>query len=130
MRANRPFLESALNTNVVELRFRRRRTKPGWKGFRRMLCTNNRTILNSAPGRIALHFDPPTSQPPFTPSNYNLVTTWDLFWQEYRNINCDACDIITIIPVNTEEEIASFWNYFNLYLESMSPGQKINFMNT
>lgn len=129
MKVTKAFLQSALNTNVVELRFRRRNPKPGWKGFRRMLCTNNRVILNSAPGRIALHYSPPSQFPPFIPGNYNLVTAWDLFWQEYRNINCDACDVITLIPVVTEEDIKKFWEYFNIQLESMSPGQKVAFMN-
>lgn len=130
MKVTRPFLESALRSNVVELRFRRRNAKPGWKSYRRMLCTNAINILNSAPGRIALHFKPPSQPPPFVPASYNLVTTWDLFWQEYRNISCEAVDAITVMPVSTKEDIDKFWNYFNLYLESMAPGQKVTFMNT
>lgn len=129
MKATRPFLYSALQNNVVELRFARRHMKPGWKGYRRMLCTNAMHILNSAPGRLALHFKPPSQPPPFNPNSFNLVTTWDLFWQEYRNINCDQCDVITMMPVVSKEDIDKFWNYFNMYLESMSPGDKVNFMN-
>ena len=130
MKVTRIALEAMLNKNVVELRFSRRHLKPGWKQYRRMLCTNNTQLLYSAPGRIALNYQPPSRSPPFVPAHYNLVNTWDIFWQDYRNISCDAVDVVTMIPLTNEEEADKFWNYFNLYLESMSPQQKMNFMNT
>ena len=129
MKIGRTALFMLLKENVVELKFHRRHKKPGWNDNRRMLCTTNTKILNSAPGRIALHFKPPHGPPPFNAANYNLVTAWDLFWQEYRNISCEACDVITVMPIKTTEEQDEFWQYFNHYLESMGGGQKTNFMN-
>ena len=130
MKMGRTALYTLLKENVVAIRFHRRRQKAGWKDYRRMLCTTDTALLNSAPGRLALHFKPPGGPPPFNPTDYNLVTAWDLFWQEYRNISCESCDVITIMPIKTPEDKAKFWEYFNHYLESMGAGQKISFMNT
>ena len=130
MKMGRGALYALLKENVVEIRFHRRHGKPGWKDYRRMLATTDTTLLNSAPGRLALHFKPPHGPPPFNAADYNLVTAWDLFWQEYRNVSCENCDVITIIPIKTAEDKTKFWEYFNHYLESMSAGQKISFMNT
>jgi hypothetical protein len=75
---------------------------------------------------MALHFKPPTHAPAYNYWAKNLVCGWDLFWQEYRMIPAESCDIVTIIPTKPEEK---FWNYFNLYLQAMSPSDKVQFMN-
>lgn len=126
MRLSQSGLLSLLQQNVVELRFQRRRIKPGWSGYRRMLCTNDTQILNSSPGQIALHFKPPHGPPPYPWMVKNLVCTWSLFWQEWRMIPVETCDVITVIPTRPPE---TFWNYFNIYLQQMIPSQKIEFMN-
>jgi hypothetical protein len=54
---------------------------------------------------------------------------WDLMWQEYRYVGCESVDVVTVIPVRTKEEQDSFWQYFNNYLQSLSPQQKLGFMN-
>lgn len=129
MKLTRGGLYALLKENVVELKFRRRNKKQGWSDNRRMLATTDTSLLNSAPGRIALHFKPPSQPPPFNPASHNLVTAWDLFWQEYRNISCESVEVITVIPIKSTDDKQNFWNYFNKYLESMSAGQKIGFMN-
>lgn len=122
-------LKALSKDNVLELKFLRRHPKIGWKPHRRMLGTNATKILNSAPGHIALHFKPPTHPPPYFEGHYNMVCMWDLLWQDYRNVSCDWVDVITVIPVKTEEEQANFWQYFTMYIEAMSPQQKLIFMN-
>lgn len=126
MRVSQGQLLALLESNVLELRFFRRRSKPGWNDARRMLVTNDRQILDTAPGQIALHFKPPTHTPPYNWRMKNLACGWDLFWQSYRMIPVESCDIVTVIPTRPPEK---FWNYFNLYLQAMSPSEKIAFMN-
>lgn len=127
MRVSQGQLLALLENNVLELRFFRRRNKPGWNGARRMLVTNDKQILNSAPGRLALHFNPPTHAPAYNWRGKNLGCAFDLLWQEYRMIPVESCDVITIIPTKPPEK---FWEYFNIYLQAMSPSDKVQFMNS
>lgn len=126
MRVSQGQLLALLQNNVLELRFYRRNVKLGWNLTRRMLVTNDYQILNSAPGKLALHFKPPTHAPAYNWRVKNLACAWDLFWQDYRMIPVETCDVITIIPTKPPEK---FWNYFNLYLQAMSPQDKVEFMN-
>jgi len=116
--------------SVVEVKFRRRKQKPGYSIDRRMLCTNNWALLTSMPGRIALNFKPPTHPPPYNAKAKGLVTTWDLFWQQYRNISLDNYVVISAMPVQTEEDRTKFWAFFNAVLQDMSGQQKIGYMNS
>jgi hypothetical protein len=125
MRVSQGQLMALLESNVLELRFFRRHFKPGWNDARRMLVTNDKQILDTAPGRIALHFKTPTHAPAYNWRVKNLVCGFDILWQEHRMIPAESCDIITIIPSRPPEK---FWNYFNLYLQAMSPSDKIQFM--
>jgi hypothetical protein len=119
-----------LQQSVVEVRFKRRRGKTGWKSYRRMLCTNNLNLLNSNEGRIAFNFrHPKGGSLGFNPKAKGLVISWDLMWQDYRMISTDAYDVVSIVPVRTPEEIAAWWVYFNDHLQDMSSGEKIQFMN-
>ena len=126
MRVSQGQLLALLESNVLELRFYRRHPKAGWSDTRRMLVTNDKQILNSAPGKLALHFKPPTHAPAYNWRVKNLACAWDLFWQDYRMIPAESCDVVTIMPTKPPEQ---FWGYFNLYLQAMSPGDKIQFMN-
>jgi len=123
-------LKDVLSYSVVELRFRRRRFKPGWTDYRRMLCTNSHDLLNSIPGKIALHFRKPTKRPKYNTNQYKLITAYDLFWQEYRNISPETHEILAVMPVRTDQEIEKFWQYFNEFLSQMSGSDKIKFMNS
>lgn len=125
MRVSQGQLLALLENNVLELRFYRRRPKSGWSATRRMLVTNDYALLNSAPGKLALHFKPPTHAPAYDWRAKNLACGFCLFWQEYRMIPVESCDVVTIMPTKPPD---TFWNYFNIYLQSLSPTAKIEFM--
>lgn len=125
MKASLPTTRSLLLSNVVEIKFFRRRLKPGAPPTRRMLCTNSLALLNSIEGRLALNYKRAINSPKFDPTQKNLIITWDIFMQDYRCINMVACDVIQVIPANKE-----FWKYFNEKLAGMSAAQKIGYMNS
>jgi hypothetical protein len=124
MKVSLPTLKNLLLNNVAEIKFFRRRPKPGAGPTRRMLCTNSLQLLNSTEGRLALNYKRALQMPKFDPNQKNLIITWDIFMQNYRCINMQACDLIQVIPANTE-----FWKYFNEKLAKLSAAQKMNFMN-
>ena len=124
MKVALPTLARLLQENVLELKFIRRRPKPGASPTRRMLCTNARMLLDSAEAREALHYTPSRQPPKFNPRAKNLVIVWDIFMQDYRTVNVDSCDVISQIPANDE-----FWKYFNEVLYKMTPEQKLTFMS-
>ena len=124
MQVNLTSLNGVLLQNVAEVKFNRRRPKPGQPQTRRMLCTNSAELLNSAAGRTSLNYRPPVKAPKYNPSNKNLIITWDIFMQGYRTINVDSCTLINVIPANDQ-----FWTYFNEKLVDMPQDQKIAFMN-
>lgn len=128
MRLGRSALSILLQTNVVELRFRRRIEKEGFKDYRRMLCTNDKTLLNSGPGKQILHFEPSRGQLKYNPAAKNLIVAWDIFIQNYRMINCNDVDLIAVIKSSPDP--MEFWKYFTERLNSMSSTQKAQFMNT
>ena len=125
MKASLPTLKSLLLSNVVEIKFNRRRLKPGAAPTRRMLCTNSLSLLNSTEGRLALNYKRAINMPKFDPNAKDLIITWDIFMQDYRCINMVACDLIQVIPANQ-----LFWKFFNEKLAGLSAPQKISFMNT
>jgi hypothetical protein len=124
MKVSLTTLKSLLLNNVAEIKFNRRRIKPGAAPTRRMLCTNSLSLLNSTEGRIALNYRRAINMPKFNPNEKNLIITWDIFMQNYRCINMAACDMIQVIPANQQ-----FWKYFNERLVMLSAAQKMNFMN-
>jgi len=124
MRVSLASLKPILQNNVAEIKFMRRNLKAGSPPYRRMLCTGCLKLLNSPRGRIALNFRPAYNQPSYNPFQKNLLITWDIFMQDYRMINMDACEMVNMIPAN------NFWKFFNEKLALMSPQQKIIFMNS
>lgn len=123
MRVSTEQLRLLLLQNVVELKFNRRRPKPGAPSFRRMLATNNFGLLNSIQGRTALNYRPPTQSLDYLPNLKGLVVVWDIFMQDFRQVPAAAADVIAVIPANEE-----FWEYFNTKLAFMSPKEKFDFM--
>lgn len=117
-------LRSVVAENVAEIKFERRNPKPGAPATRRMLCTNNISLLNSTKGKYSLRYDAPKEAPKYNPSSKNLLVVWDIFMQSYRTVNMDNCDLISIIPAND-----TFWNYFAEKLSDMSAGEKMQFMS-
>lgn len=128
MRLGRDALALMLLQNVIELRFRRRINKPGFSDFRRMLCTNDRGVLMSKLGREILNYNPPTGNGLlYDPKSKNLIITWDIFLQNFRAINCNDVEIVSVIK--TSPDPVEFWKYFNEKIYPMSADQKATFMN-
>lgn len=128
MRLGRIGLLALLQTNVAELRFLRRIDKPGFKDYRRMLCTNDRKLLLSVPGKEVLNFVPPHGHLKYDPASKNLVVAWDIFMQNFRMINCNDVEVIAVIKSSPDPQ--PFWKYFYERLVDMSADQKARFMNT
>jgi len=124
MKASLATLKNLLLNNVAEIKFIRKRPKPGLPPTRRMLCTNSLPLLNSPEGRIALNYKRAINRPKFNPEAKNVLITWDILMQDYRCINMAACDLISVIPVK------QFWNFFNQRLALMSANEKTRFMNS
>jgi len=124
MKVSRATLKNLLLSNVVEIKFMRKRPRPGAPLTRRMLCTNSLALLNSPEGRIALNYRRAIYNPKYNPEAKNLIITWDVLMQDYRCINMIACDMINLIPVK------QFWPFFNNKLALMSAQQKLRFMDS
>jgi hypothetical protein len=127
VRLSRSALSLILLNHVVEVRFRRRRTKTGFNTQRRMLCTNDRVLLQSNLGRNVLNFLTPTSNLKYDPRSKNLVITWDIFYQNWRMVNCDDVDVVSVIK--TSPDSSNFWKYFQEKIQPMSKTTKASFMN-
>ena len=128
MRLGRTALWMLLAKNACELRFRRRIEKPGFGDYRRMLCTSDMGLLQSAAGRQIFHFQSPIHHLKYSPASKNLIVTYDLFMQNWRMVNCNDVEAIAII--STYPDPTKFWEYFNLRLNGMSATHKAQFMNT
>lgn len=124
MKVSRESLKNLLLNNVCEVKFLRRRPLIGKPLTRRMLCTLSYSLLNSDNGRLTLNFRPTYRPPRFNPAQKNLLTVWDIFMQDYRNINCDDVEIVAQIPANEQ-----FWKYFAERLQYLTPEQKVEFQD-
>lgn len=127
MKVGASTLRVLLENNVVEIKFKRRRVKPGAPPTRRMLCTNSPVILQSEAGRATLNYKQSTGGLKFSPPSKNLVIAWDIFKQDYRAISVDNCELISQIPVSGDGR--EFWEYFNEKIYPMTPAQKDAFFN-
>ena len=92
-----------------------------------MFCTNDSRLLLSEPGKRVLNFTPPTGTLKYNPASKNLVVAWDIFMQNFRMINCNDVNIISV--VKTSPDPTDFWSYFYERLFDMSAAQKTRFMN-
>lgn len=117
-------LRDLLRKNVCEIVFVRRRIRQGRPAFRRMLCTLDTELLNSTNGRLSLNFRPSSNVLPYNAEAKNLLPVWDIFMQDWRMVNMDDCNLINTIK---QED---FWNYFNNTLLTMTPQQKLGFMDS
>lgn len=96
---------------------------------RRMLCTNSKLLLNSIAGKTALGFEPPKGTGlKYIPAQKGLVVTWDVMWQNYRQIPIDSANVISAIPLRTEQEVDNFWLYFDKKLQKMGGMEKNSYM--
>lgn len=129
MRLGRASLANLLMTNALELRFRRRIKKAGYKDYRRMFCTNDKRLLMSSSGLKVLNFNPSRTLTglKYNPVSKNLIPCWDIFMQGFRMISCDDVEVIAVIKTTPPE---GFWKYFQEKLATMPAVQKAYFMNT
>lgn len=125
MKVSREQLKSILLNNVCEIKFLRRRPVIGRPPSRRMLATLSYSLLNSADGRLTLNYRPTIRPPRYNPAQKNLLIVWDIFMQDYRNVNCDDVEIVATIPANEK-----FWEYFAAKLQNMTPQQKLAYQNS
>ena len=124
MKINLSALKNVVLRNVADVRFVRKRPKPGAAATRRMLCTSNYTLLNSLDGKVTLNYRAPRGGKKVNEQKHNILTVWDILMQDYRCINTEQCDLITTIPEK------DFWNYFTQHIQPMAPSEKIGYMNT
>lgn len=124
MKLAAPTLTSLLRENVLELKFTRRRPKPGDLPTRRILCTMSEAILLSENGLRILNYRPAGGRQVNRTLN-NAVVVWDILKQDYRCVSTDDCELITQLPGDE-----TFWPYFNTNILSMTAEQKIAFMNS
>jgi hypothetical protein len=120
-----PTLKNLLEANVLEIKFTRRKPKPGSAATRRMFCTLSYTLLNSPNGRKALGFSGSSNNMKFNPTSKNLVPVWDLFKRQYRLVNADNCELISTIPANED-----FWLYYNDHISKMTPPEILSFYDS
>jgi len=125
MLITQPSLNAVLRNNVCEIRFLRRRPKPGRPPFRRMVATNSNTLLLGVDGRLTLNYSPPKGPPKYNFAQKNVIVAWDVLMQDFRTINCQSCNLIKTVPANEE-----FWDYFRKELLPMSPAQKMMYMDS
>lgn len=124
MKVALPTLRALLENNVLEIKFIRRRLKANLPPTRRMLCTNNRSILASGPGKKLLNFHESIKPGPgYNPAAKNIVIVWDILVQDYRCVSGDDCEVLQVI-----ENVEDFWTYYNDVLYPMTPKQKTAFM--
>lgn len=119
-------LQSLCETHLVELKFIRRTKATGVLPTRRMLCTRDMRILTSELGRMTFNFTLPTKSPPYDPKTKNLLTVFDIIFQDWRNIPVESVMVVMAVPTNPQK---SFWEYFDKVLRKMTKTQKQNFIN-
>lgn len=118
-------MQQLLAENICEIVFVSRSDG----NMRRMLCTNNKLLLNSDPGKMALGFKPPKGVGlKYFPHSKGLVVTWDVMWQDYRQIPLESANVVSAIPLKSEEDVWNFWLFFDKKLQNMSSMEKNSFM--
>ena len=135
---SRDGLKQMLLNHVIELKYQRKHPTQS-SNTRRMFCTGaypnfqNSQFLASIGAQSALGFRYPKGASPYPPKGYNpdeknLVVTYDIFMQDYRNIYVYRCNSIRAFPVDTKNNIENFWEYFNNNIANMSQQDKIEFL--
>lgn len=125
MQVTRQALETLLLSNVVDLRFVRRRPQAGRPATRRMLCTKCYDLLNTTNGKVVLNYKAPKGTKQFNESANNSCVVWDILMQDYRIVSAESVNVIRVIP-GTDE----FWNFFNNEIYVMPADKKIEYMDT
>lgn len=119
-------LQSLLKNNICDLLIIRRRPEraPGRPIVRQMLCTNSMEILRSENGLRVLNYRGSFEPKKVNERKHDLVVTWDIFMQDYRNVSMDMCYLVQKIPADD-----NFWQFFNENIYPMSPNEKLRYMD-
>jgi hypothetical protein len=80
----------------------------------------------SSVGQRVLNYTAPTGRLPYNAASKNLLIVWDIFYQNYRAVNCNDCDLVAVIKSTPADD---FWKYFQEKISSMSGNNKAQFMN-
>jgi hypothetical protein len=125
-RIKRTELQRLLKSNICDLLVVRRRPEraPGRPELRQMLCTNSMEILRSENGLRVLNYSGSFEPKKVDERKHNLVVTWDIFMQDYRNVSMDLCYLVQKIPADD-----NFWKFFNENIFPMSPNEKMRYMD-
>jgi hypothetical protein len=119
-------LKQLCETNLVELKFIRRNKTTDKFPTRRMLCTRDMRIIDSDIGRKVFNFTPPKGSPPYDAIPKNLLTVFDIIYQDWRNIPVESVVVLVAVPTNPQKK---FWEYFDTRLRNMTKTQKKDFIN-
>jgi hypothetical protein len=117
-------LAALCDRHIVEISFVRR-TKGIIPPTRRILCTRDRSFLNSALSKQIFNFIPPSKPHPYDAASKGLVTVFDILMQDWRNIPASSCEVIMAISTQPNQ---NFWQFFDKKIRSMSSLQKESFM--
>jgi len=119
-------LQRLLKSNICDLMIVRRRPEraPGRPEIRQMLCTNSMEILRSENGLRTLNYRGSLEPKKVNERLHNLVVTWDIFMQDYRNVSMDMCYLVQQMPADD-----TFWPFFNEKIYPMSPNEKLRYMD-
>lgn len=125
-RIKRTELQRLLKSNICDLLIVRRRPEraPGRPELRQMLCTNSMEILRSENGLRVLNYSGSFEPKKVDERKHNLVVTWDIFMQDYRNVSMDMCYLVQKIPADD-----NFWKFFNENIYPMSANEKMRYMD-
>ena len=123
--------KSLCESHVVELVMNPRGNLNKYKGVtRRMLCTLNRALLNSAFGKKTLNFKPPHQTAPYNAEARGLVTVWDIFRQDWRNVPVKAAYIMPAPYTMKAEPVEDFIEYFDKVIKPMTLDQRIQYIDS
>jgi len=123
-RIKRTELDRLLKNGACEIIFLRRDTKKihGGQVTRKMVCSNCNDILKSENGFRSLYFQPPGGPKQINEAFHNVVVTWDILMQDYRNVSCEQCFLINEMTPD------DFWKFYNETLLPMTPEAKMQYM--
>jgi hypothetical protein len=111
-------------SHVVDVVFYRRSSPIGGKAMRRMLCTLNVELLNSTFGKKTLKFRSPMQSPPYNAEAKGLVTVWDIFRQDWRNVPVKAALVMQAPYTMPATPVKNFIEYFDKTIQPMTLGQR------
>lgn len=117
--------QNLVQSNVLDIRFVRRRPRASRPSTRRMLCTLSSEVLLSVNGRTVLNYLPPANNLPYSISDKGLVMVWDILMQSFRMVGTESVNILETYPPDE-----TFWNYFNQNILTMDSRSKQDFMNS